>query len=149
MKRSRRSPKSSPSRKRSPRAVKRSPRSVRVTPEIRAYIAKIDRAARGPQLILSRVAPEFLVKLFELEVPEIEEGLLDGLVEREPFLPAGMDGPVEVDPVRQRDHFPEVGLGRGRRGERQRERRAGDDTGQALGDHVLFAGAKAAIGIAS
>jgi transcription antitermination factor NusA-like protein len=35
------------------------------------------RAARGPQLILSRTAPEFIMKLFELEVPEIEDGLLE------------------------------------------------------------------------
>src|ERR671924_56584 len=33
--------------------------------------------ARGPQLILSRTAPQFIMKLFELEVPEIEEGLLE------------------------------------------------------------------------
>src|SRR3954466_2559637 len=51
--------------------------NLRVGDRVRAYIAKIDRAARGPQLILSRIAPEFLVKLFELEVPEIEEGLLE------------------------------------------------------------------------
>ncbi len=38
---------------------------------------KTDRSARGPQLILSRTAPEFIMKLFELEVPEIEEGLLE------------------------------------------------------------------------
>jgi N utilization substance protein A len=38
---------------------------------------KIDRQARGPQLILSRTAPEFIMKLFELEVPEIEDGLLE------------------------------------------------------------------------
>ena len=38
---------------------------------------RIDRAARGPQLILSRTAPEFIMKLFELEVPEIEDGLLE------------------------------------------------------------------------
>src|SRR5512142_688552 len=38
--------------------------NLRVGDRVRAYIAKIDRAARGPQLILSRVAPEFLVKLF-------------------------------------------------------------------------------------
>jgi len=38
---------------------------------------KIDRTAKGPQLILSRIAPEFLVRLFELEVPEIEEGLIE------------------------------------------------------------------------
>jgi N utilization substance protein A len=37
----------------------------------------VDRAARGPQLKLSRISPEFLMKLFELEVPEIEEGLLE------------------------------------------------------------------------
>src|ERR1700741_2250578 len=51
--------------------------NLRVGDRVRAYIAKIDRQARGPQLILSRIAPEFLVKLFELEVPEIEEGLLE------------------------------------------------------------------------
>jgi N utilization substance protein A len=38
---------------------------------------KIDNALRGPQLILSRTTPEFLIRLFELEVPEIEEGLLE------------------------------------------------------------------------
>jgi len=38
---------------------------------------KIDRQARGPQLILSRTAPQFIMKLFELEVPEIEDGLLE------------------------------------------------------------------------
>ena len=51
--------------------------NLRVGDRVRAFIAKIDRQARGPQLILSRVVPEFLVKLFELEVPEIEEGLLE------------------------------------------------------------------------
>ena len=44
---------------------------------IRAYVTKIDRTAKGPQLILSRIAPEFLMRLFELEVPEIEEGLIE------------------------------------------------------------------------
>lgn len=34
-------------------------------------------ALRGPQVILSRTAPEFITKLFELEVPEIEQGLLE------------------------------------------------------------------------
>ena len=29
---------------------------------------------RGPQLVLSRTSPEFIIKLFEIEVPEIEEG---------------------------------------------------------------------------
>ena len=51
--------------------------NLRVGDRVRAFLLKIDRSSRGPQLILSRVAPEFLVKLFELEVPEIEEGLLE------------------------------------------------------------------------
>jgi N utilization substance protein A len=44
---------------------------------VRAWLMKVDRQARGPQLILSRTAPEFIMKLFELEVPEIEDGLLE------------------------------------------------------------------------
>jgi len=51
--------------------------NLRVGDRARAYVWKVDRAARGPQLILSRTAPEFLVKLFELEVPELEDGLLE------------------------------------------------------------------------
>jgi len=51
--------------------------NLRVGDRVRAYLHKIDRAARGPQLILSRIAPEFLVKLFDLEVPEIEDGVLE------------------------------------------------------------------------
>lgn len=51
--------------------------NLRIGDRVRAYLLKIDRQARGPQLILSRIAPEFLVKLFELEVPEIEEGLIE------------------------------------------------------------------------
>jgi N utilization substance protein A len=51
--------------------------NLRVGDRVRAYIWKIDRVSRGPQLILSRTVPEFLVKLFELEVPELEDGLLE------------------------------------------------------------------------
>lgn len=51
--------------------------NLRPGDRVRAWLMKIDRAARGPQLILSRTAPEFIMKLFELEVPEIEEGLLE------------------------------------------------------------------------
>jgi N utilization substance protein A len=51
--------------------------NLRVGDRVRAFIWKIDRQARGPQLILSRTAPEFIVKLFELEVPELEDGLLE------------------------------------------------------------------------
>lgn len=51
--------------------------NLRVGDRARAYLWKVDRNARGPQLILSRTVPEFLVKLFELEVPELEDGLLE------------------------------------------------------------------------
>jgi N utilization substance protein A len=77
--------------------------NLRVGDRVRAYIAKIDRAARGPQLILSRVAPEFLVKLFELEVPEIEEGLLEiRAAARDPGLRAKIavkSNDQRIDPV--------------------------------------------------
>ncbi|WP_422732579.1 transcription termination factor NusA [Mesosutterella faecium] len=44
---------------------------------VRAYFLKVEDSQRGKQVILSRTSPEFLKKLFELEVPEIEEGLLE------------------------------------------------------------------------
>src|SRR5229473_821388 len=77
--------------------------NLRVGDRVRAYIAKIDRQARGPQLILSRIAPEFLVKLFELEVPEIEEGLLEiKAAARDPGLRAKIavkSNDPRIDPV--------------------------------------------------
>src|SRR6202007_1465506 len=51
--------------------------NLRIGDRVRGSLVKVDRNNRGPQLILSRTVPEFLVKLFELEVPEIEEGLLE------------------------------------------------------------------------
>jgi N utilization substance protein A len=51
--------------------------NLRVGDRVRAYLSKIERGGRGPQLVLSRTAPEFIMKLFELEVPEIEEGLIE------------------------------------------------------------------------
>lgn len=51
--------------------------NLRVGDRVRAYLHRIDRAARGPQLKLSRISPEFLTKLFELEVPEIEERMIE------------------------------------------------------------------------
>ena len=51
--------------------------NLRVGDRVKAFLLRIDRGARGPQLVLSRTAPEFLMKLFELEVPEIEDGLLE------------------------------------------------------------------------
>ncbi|GDX61547.1 MAG: transcription termination/antitermination protein NusA [Nitrosospira sp.] len=51
--------------------------NLRVGDRVRAHLLKVERTSRGPQLILSRISPEFLIKLFELEVPEIEEKLLE------------------------------------------------------------------------
>src|SRR5450759_4897021 len=51
--------------------------NLRVGDRVRALLLRIDRNVRGPQLILSRTAPEFIIELFRLEVPEIEEGLLE------------------------------------------------------------------------
>ena len=51
--------------------------NLRIGDRVRAYILRIDRSMRGPQVILSRTAPQFIMKLFELEVPEVEQGLLE------------------------------------------------------------------------
>jgi N utilization substance protein A len=51
--------------------------NLRVGDRCRAYLLRIDRSLRSPQLVLSRTAPEFIMELFRLEVPEIEEGLLE------------------------------------------------------------------------
>ena len=51
--------------------------NLRIGDRVRAIVMEVDRGIKGPQLILSRVSPEFLIRLFELEVPEIEEGLLE------------------------------------------------------------------------
>ncbi|MDY0331469.1 MAG: transcription termination factor NusA [Thiomonas sp.] len=51
--------------------------NLRVGDRVRAVITKIDRTARGPQIEISRTAPEFMIELFRLEVPEIEQGLLE------------------------------------------------------------------------
>ena len=51
--------------------------NLRVGDRVRAYLTRVERGGRGPQLILSRIVPNFLKRLFELEVPEIEEGLLE------------------------------------------------------------------------
>lgn len=51
--------------------------NLRVGDRVKAYLLRIDRNARGPQIILSRTAPEFIIRLFELEVPEISDGLME------------------------------------------------------------------------
>ena len=51
--------------------------NLRIGDRIRAYLLRIDRNARGPQIILSRTAPEFVITLFDMEVPEISDGLME------------------------------------------------------------------------
>ncbi|HYA13964.1 MAG TPA: transcription termination factor NusA [Syntrophales bacterium] len=52
---------------------------------IRAFVCDVKRISKGPQIILSRTHPGFLKALFEVEVPEISEGLIDIVnVAREP-----------------------------------------------------------------
>lgn len=51
--------------------------SVRTGDRIRAYLRTVRPEVRGPQLLMSRSAPEMLIELFRLEVPEIGEGLIE------------------------------------------------------------------------
>jgi N utilization substance protein A len=44
---------------------------------LRALIVDVSETARGPQIVLSRTAPEFVRKLFEQEVPEVYEGIVE------------------------------------------------------------------------
>jgi len=50
--------------------------SYRPGDRIRAFVLEVNKASKGPQIILSRACMEFLTKLFELEVPEIYEGIV-------------------------------------------------------------------------
>ncbi|AEB10110.1 transcription termination factor NusA [Desulfobacca acetoxidans] len=70
---------------------------------IRAYVVDVKRQTKGPQIILSRVDENFLIMLFEAEVPEIQEGIVKIMaVAREPgsrskIAVASRD--ADVDPV--------------------------------------------------
>ena len=50
--------------------------AVRTQDRIKAYLREVRSEPRGPQIFLSRTAPEFLVELFKLEVPEVGQGLI-------------------------------------------------------------------------
>ncbi len=59
--------------------------SYRRGDRLRAYIVEVKDTQREPQIVLSRTHPEFLIKLFELEVPEISDGIVQIMgVSREP-----------------------------------------------------------------
>lgn len=60
------------------------PRSERIESEryrrgdnLRAIIKEVRKSARGPEIIVSRADPQFLIRLFELEVPEIYDGIIE------------------------------------------------------------------------
>ena len=70
---------------------------------IRAYLLDVLRTAKGPQVVLSRTHPVFLEKLFQLEVPEIYEGVIEiKAVSREPGVRAKIavySNDARIDPV--------------------------------------------------
>ncbi|RMD85996.1 MAG: transcription termination factor NusA [Candidatus Dadabacteria bacterium] len=70
---------------------------------IRALIIRVDESARGPQIVLSRTDPELVRKLFEQEVPEVYEGIVEiKKVVREPggrAKIAVVSNDSDVDPV--------------------------------------------------
>ena len=51
--------------------------SIRVGDRIRGLLYDIRAEIRGPQLFVSRTAPEFMIELFRLEVPEVGQGLVE------------------------------------------------------------------------
>ncbi len=70
---------------------------------LRAYIMDVRREARGPQIFLSRSHPQFMAKLFEQEVPEVYDGVIEiKAVARDPGSRAKigvMSNDSSIDPV--------------------------------------------------
>ncbi len=70
---------------------------------IRAYLVNVLRTSKGPQVVLSRTHPQFIVKLFQFEVPEIYEGIIEiKAVAREPGERAKIavySNDARIDPV--------------------------------------------------
>ncbi|MEL5849487.1 MAG: transcription termination factor NusA [Candidatus Igneacidithiobacillus chanchocoensis] len=77
--------------------------AIRSGDRIRAYLKEVRRVQKGPQLFLSRTAPELLLKLFAQEVPEIANGMIELIgAARDPGLRAKMavrSNEPRVDPV--------------------------------------------------
>lgn len=78
-------------------------RSFKQGDRIRAYLKEVRQTSRDSQLILSRTCDEFLAKLFQLEVPEMAEGIVRVMgVSREPGFRAKIavsSSESDVDPV--------------------------------------------------
>jgi len=51
--------------------------SIRKNDRLRAYIKEVKSSPRGAQIFLSRTIPEMIIELFEMEVPEISEGVIE------------------------------------------------------------------------
>ena len=51
--------------------------NLRPGDRVRGYLRDVRQEARGPQIFVSRVAPELLIELFKLEVPEVGENLIE------------------------------------------------------------------------
>ncbi|HET8552716.1 MAG TPA: transcription termination factor NusA [Gammaproteobacteria bacterium] len=51
--------------------------AVRPGDRVRGYLREVRSEPRGPQLFVTRTAPEFLIELFKLEVPEVGQGLIE------------------------------------------------------------------------
>ena len=51
--------------------------AVRANDRIRGYLREVRAELRGPQLFVTRTAPQFLIELFKLEVPEVGQGLIE------------------------------------------------------------------------
>ncbi len=77
--------------------------AVRPGDRLRGYLREVSSEQRGPQLFISRVAPEFLLELFKLEVPEVGQGLIEILkAARDPGLRAKIavkSNDPRIDPV--------------------------------------------------
>lgn len=77
--------------------------AVRPGDRLRGYLKEVRTEGRGPQLVISRTAPELLIELFKLEVPEINENRIEikGAA-RDPGLRAKIavkTNEVRIDPV--------------------------------------------------
>ncbi len=77
--------------------------AMRPGDRVRAFLQEVREEARGPQLFLTRTAPEFLIELFKLEVPEVGQGLIEVLsAARDPGLRAKIavkSNDPRLDPV--------------------------------------------------
>ena len=77
--------------------------AVRPGDRLRGYLREVSAEQRGPQLFVTRVAPEFLLELFKLEVPEVGQDLIDILAAaRDPGLRAKIavkSNDPRIDPV--------------------------------------------------